>query len=81
LTLPEQEEAATACAAYGVTGVYIELNRIDKDVILTNWGPSIIKVCDICKDFIEDRRKKSGQRYWSALVRLNEEVNIELSDN
>ena len=73
-SLPEQEEAATACAAYGVAGVYIELNRVDKDVIIRNWGPSIEKVCEICKGFIEDRRKKSGQKYWSALIWLNEEV-------
>jgi len=73
-TLAEQEEAATACAAYGVAGVYIELKRVDKDVITRNWGPSIEKVCEICKDFIADRRKKSGQGYWSASAWLNEEV-------
>jgi hypothetical protein len=73
-SLSEQEEAATACAAYGVAGVYIELKRVDKDIIIRNWGPSIEKVCSICEDFIEDRRGKSGQRYWNALIWLNKEV-------
>ncbi len=59
--------------AYGVAGVYIELKRVDKDVITRNWGPSIEKVCEICKDFIADRRKKSDQGYWSALAWLNED--------
>ena len=75
----EREEAATACAAYGVAGVYIELNRVDKDTIIINWGPSIVKECEICKEFIEEQRKKSGPRYWSALIWLYEEAIEELN--
>jgi hypothetical protein len=70
----EQEEAATACAAYGVAGVYMQLNRVDKNMIIQNWGPSIEAVCGICDELIVERRNRLGQNYWSALVWLREEV-------
>jgi hypothetical protein len=72
----EKEDAATACAAYGVAGVLIELNRVDADVIVDNWGPSIKMVCEICHDLIEQRRNASGANYWLALLQLNERVRL-----
>jgi hypothetical protein len=73
-TREEQEHAATACAAYGTAAVFIKLKRVDKKVIMENWGPSIARVAKICEGFINDRRNVSGERYWSALVELNREA-------
>ena len=72
---PEHREgAATACAAYGVAAVFIELGRVDKKPIVDNWGPSIRKVGKICEGFIAQQRQDNGQEYWRALVALIEGV-------
>lgn len=75
----EKEQAATACAAYGTAAVFIELGRVDGNIIIENWGPSIRKVAEICDAFIADQRDKVGGQYWSALVSLNETVKEEPS--
>jgi len=74
-TSEEREAAATACAAYGVAAVYMKLKRIDKEVIIDNWGPSIKKICSICDGYIEAQQTILGPRYWSAIPWLIEEVN------
>ncbi len=68
----DKKIAATACAAYGVAGVYIITKRIDPAPILYDWGPSIIELCEVCKDFIAERRRELGPRYWEALIEINE---------
>lgn len=73
-TTAEQEQAATACAAYGVAGVLVQLGRIDRDVIIENWGPSIRLVSEICQEFIAERRCQSGDKYWHALLWLCNEA-------
>ena len=70
-----EQEASTACAAYVVTGILVQLNRVDRDVIIANWGPSIRLVYNNCREFIEARRKESGDpRYWRAFDWLYEQV-------
>ena len=71
----EQEEAATALAAYGVAGVYIQSGRVDRELILQNWGPSIKRLGAICDEFIEDRIQKSAPNYWGALTWIIAEAN------
>jgi len=68
----DKKKAATACAAYGVAGVYIKTKRIDPDLIIDNWGPSIKEVCEVCKPVIEERRRENGPKYWEALLEINE---------
>ena len=70
----QREAASTACAAYGVAAVFIELKRVDKEVIVNNWGPSIGKIGRICDRYIADQRKEMGDEYWRSLVGLIEEV-------
>jgi len=77
----EKQEASTACAAYGVAGVLIRLGRVDRDVIVENWGPSITLVCDACEKLIAERQKQSGQKYWDALLWLHKEVKGVTSDH
>src|SRR2546428_12115891 len=31
-----EEDAATACAAYVVAGIFVQLNRVDRDIIIAN---------------------------------------------
>jgi hypothetical protein len=73
-TSAEREAAATACAAYGVAAVYMKLKRIDKNVIIDNWGPSIKQICSICDKYIEEQQARLGPRYWSAPRWLVQEV-------
>jgi len=74
-SLKEKEEAATACAAYGVAGIYVKTHRVNQEPVIDNWGPSIVWLGKICREFIDDRRLKSGPTYWSALDWLIEEAN------
>jgi hypothetical protein len=69
-----KELAGTTCAAYGTAGVLIQLGRVESTVILDNWGPSIIEVCDCCHDYINERRAQSGEKYWKALLWLYEQA-------
>ena len=67
-------QAATACAAYGVAGIYIKTGRVDAGVILEHWGPSIDQVVSVCKPMIDHRRRQLGDNYWASLVELHEMV-------
>jgi hypothetical protein len=53
----------------------MKLDRIDKNVIIDHWGPSIKKVCSICEGYIAEQQAELGPRYWSAVPWLIEEVN------
>jgi len=70
----EKHQAATACAAYGTTGVLLQKGIVDLNAIVENWGPSILNVVSICKEFIDDLRSKRGNNYWAALLWLNDKV-------
>lgn len=70
----EKAYAATACSSYGIAGIMLKSERVDRAIIAENWGPSIRAVCDICKEFIEERRAEAGDKYWKALLWLNEQA-------
>lgn|GEM_PF-4263887 len=72
---PDHRRAAgTACAAYSIAAVFVELNRVDKDVIVNNWGPSIWAVGKVCEHYIADQRRQMGEAYWRALAALIKEL-------
>lgn len=73
----EREQAATACAPYGAAGVFIELGRVDKDIIVKYWGPSIWKISEACSDFIAEQREQNGGQYWRGLETLRHLVQKE----
>jgi len=75
----DNKMASIVCSSYDTLAILVYINLIPKNIIIENYGPSIINCYNILKPFIIDMQKpeNSGSQYWNDIIELyNEAKNI-----
>jgi hypothetical protein len=73
----ELKAASNVCSSYDVVSILIyQQALVPQNLIITNWGPSIIKCYKILEVHIKEMQKpeNAGPEYWDDFVKLYEEV-------
>jgi hypothetical protein len=63
------------CSSYDVVAIIVRKGLVPKDIIIDNWGPSVIDCYETVEPYIQEMRRpeNSGPRYWDDFTWLYEE--------
>ncbi|MCJ7449018.1 MAG: hypothetical protein MUO72_15145 [Bacteroidales bacterium] len=76
-TTDEKKEASRVCTSYDLVSILtLEQKLVPPEIIIDNWGPSIVRCYKIVEEHIIEMQKpeRMGPEYWNDFVKLHRKV-------
>jgi hypothetical protein len=68
-----RESFEQTCRTYDLAGIAGLNGMLPYEIIVKEWGNSIIRTYEACEPYIETLRKDRGKMYWNNFTELYEE--------
>jgi len=60
----EKVVASLVCSSYDILAILVRKGLVPQDIIVDEWGPSILRTHNILAPFMNEMRRNMGERYW-----------------